>query len=261
MSIFSFIPNFLKQFRVISQLPQPTSYLEKLAADGGPISYEETHRRRFTESWRFAPRIKGGVVLELGSVHPPPPEVVEQKEYGLFQRADWTGANDTQIADAIDYNFNLEESWPVPSNHFDLVLAWEIIEHLAWDPMNLLFEANRVLKLGGVLFITTPNICSYRGMWNMLHGHWPYRYAKFHKGKTNPAHCREYDVHVLSQMLRDAGFEPSVTTVTLWDDEVVGLQGKLAALGYSATHRGDNIFAFGKKTSEPLIRYPEYLFD
>lgn len=48
------------------------------------------------------------------------------------------------------------ESLPFEPESFDLVTAFEVIEHLErWQ--NLLIEANRVLKPGGVLLVSTPN--------------------------------------------------------------------------------------------------------
>jgi len=47
-------------------------------------------------------------------------------------------------------------SLPFPDKHFDLVLSRHTIEHLP-KPLDFLFEAKRVLKTGGVLYLSTPN--------------------------------------------------------------------------------------------------------
>ena len=52
------------------------------------------------------------------------------------------------------------ESLPFEPESFDLVTAFEVIEHLEhWQ--ELLTEANRVLKPGGVLLVSTPNRAYY----------------------------------------------------------------------------------------------------
>jgi 2-polyprenyl-3-methyl-5-hydroxy-6-metoxy-1,4-benzoquinol methylase len=46
---------------------------------------------------------------------------------------------------------------PYPDDHFDAVLLSEVIEHLNFNPLPVLQEINRILKPGGILYITTPN--------------------------------------------------------------------------------------------------------
>jgi SAM-dependent methyltransferase len=48
---------------------------------------------------------------------------------------------------------------PYPSAHFDAVVSMDVIEHLV-DPLPWLEDALRVLKPGGLLFLTTPNYAS-----------------------------------------------------------------------------------------------------
>jgi SAM-dependent methyltransferase len=48
---------------------------------------------------------------------------------------------------------------PYPNSHFDAVVSMEVVEHLI-DPLPWLAEALRVLKPGGLLFLTTPNYAS-----------------------------------------------------------------------------------------------------
>lgn len=55
------------------------------------------------------------------------------------------------------FNFELDE-FPFETAEFDIVICAEVIEHLAYSPTNMLAEAHRVLKPGGILMLTTPNI-------------------------------------------------------------------------------------------------------
>ncbi len=56
---------------------------------------------------------------------------------------------------------NMEESIAIGDESADFLICEEGIEHVS-DQMKLLAEFNRVLKPGGRLFITTPNISSLR---------------------------------------------------------------------------------------------------
>lgn len=48
----------------------------------------------------------------------------------------------------------------LPSNSFDVVTMWDVIEHLP-DPLTCLMEVSRVLRPGGLCFITTGDVSSW----------------------------------------------------------------------------------------------------
>jgi SAM-dependent methyltransferase len=56
---------------------------------------------------------------------------------------------------------DLAKAWPFADGSFDYVLSSEAIEHLP-DQMHMLGECARVLRPGGRLFLTTPNLLSLR---------------------------------------------------------------------------------------------------
>ena len=58
---------------------------------------------------------------------------------------------------------------PFKEKSFDCVFAGEIIEHLI-DPATFLKEIERILKNGGLLVLTTPNIHSWAYMKAILRG-------------------------------------------------------------------------------------------
>jgi SAM-dependent methyltransferase len=96
--------------------------------------------------------------------------------YGLFLRwiddaldlsaRDWrlTGVDYSEFtvetASRFPYEFarcNLEEGIPFEDGAFDVVYAGEVIEHL-YNPDHLLEECRRVLRPGGRLVLSTPNL-------------------------------------------------------------------------------------------------------
>jgi SAM-dependent methyltransferase len=105
--------------------------------------------------------------------------------------------------------FNVEEDvFPYEDDSFDVVLFCEIVEHLLMDPLHALREINRVLRPGGALVMTTPNVARLgnalalvdgRNVQDRYSGYGPY-------GRHN----REYTRHELVHLLRFAGFDEEV---------------------------------------------------
>lgn len=86
---------------------------------------------------------------------------------GRFPRLDINGMDFSQeevkIAKSRGLNVrqgDLSKKLPYKDGKFDIVYGAEIIEHL-FDPDFLLSEANRILKDGGYLILTTPNLCAW----------------------------------------------------------------------------------------------------
>ena len=74
---------------------------------------------------------------------------------------------------------------PFPSGQFDLVAAFEIIEHLE-DPEAFLAELQRVLQPAGLLLLSTPNRLYYTE----------------ERGEVNPFHVREFSFAELEETLK-----------------------------------------------------------
>ena len=59
-------------------------------------------------------------------------------------------------------SFNLRKyEIPISNDSQDLVIACEILEHLNFNPLPIVKEINRILKLGGLFYIATPNAASF----------------------------------------------------------------------------------------------------
>jgi 2-polyprenyl-3-methyl-5-hydroxy-6-metoxy-1,4-benzoquinol methylase len=87
---------------------------------------------------------------------------------------------------------------PFADKRFDLLLLSELIEHIE-DERPLLAECYRVLRQGGALVITTPNLWDIRRALAPVTGHvWT--------GDTDPTHCNMFTPSRLAAALRAAGF-------------------------------------------------------
>ena len=65
-----------------------------------------------------------------------------------------------------------ESQLPFNDNYFDLVTAFEVIEHLR-NPDNMLKEVHRVLRPNGLFIISTPNLGSWLNRIILLLGYQP----------------------------------------------------------------------------------------
>lgn len=95
----------------------------------------------------------------------------------------------------------------LPDASADVVMMCEVLEHLSHDPMHALLEANRILKPGGLLFLSTPNADSAEALRRMLRGRHPGQAAELWPRKMYYfGHRREYAPDELRTLLAAAGF-------------------------------------------------------
>lgn len=143
---------------------------------------------------------------------------------------------------------------PYESESFDLVLGMEIFEHLALDPYFFLREAARVLKPGGHIILTTPNVVSHRGVWKALNSHAPYSFGIFvPTGGVYGRHNREYAPHEVEKLAQATGFETqSLKTLDVYDEKIdPGIAELLHSRHDDLSLRGETIFYVGCKIGPP----------
>ena len=97
---------------------------------------------------------------------------------------------------------DIEEPWKMGSNTIDAIHMGFILEHI-FDYHHVFDEAYRVLKLGGILIISVPNIAYIRNRIELLFGKKP-SWLFFQ-------HIRAWTKETLEQTMRQHGFQP-----TLW---------------------------------------------
>ena len=159
------------------------------------------------------------------------------------------------------------DPFPYPDGHFDLVIAGEIIEHMIYDPMNLLVESRRILAEGGYLLISTPNSASLACLAKVLNGainpqiYWQYKRPDPQDPEIG--HMHEYTALELGRTVEAAGFEIAQLSTTVIE-EYAGhspLLKLLADNGYSTELRGEQTWCLAiKRSSLPVDRYPGFLY-
>ncbi len=125
------------------------------------------------------PGARSDAVLELGAYMQMTPALACLLGYGEVRGAYFgpLGQTDSKVS-TIDGKeifrcevdlFDVErDRFPYEDGRFQTVLACEIIEHLVLDPMHMLLEIRRVLRSGGTLVLTTPNVTSFTSVSRIL---------------------------------------------------------------------------------------------
>jgi len=123
---------------------------------------------------------------------------------------------------------------PYPNDHFNAVILSEVLEHLSFNPLPVLQEINRILKKGGILYITTPNQVRKRNRMNILFGlsirddiRDSVIQLDGEKKKICGMHWREYTLSELTQMLEITGFTVSSYYYSTWTKKIYSFVDKI----------------------------------
>lgn len=238
------------------------------------LEYYKIHKKRFSQIYELIPQASGNAfAIELGatSFFQPLLEVyfgyarvmgtifsskVEEKKYRRIFEIDEKRV-ETEIV-----SINLESDiFPLEDGSVDFILCSEVIEHLDIDPMFMLTEINRVLKVGGVLLVTTPNSCSARNFWKIANGYRPHFFMQYERSRSPYRHNIEWDVHGLHILFRSAGFGKinHLTKDVFESPSIDGLE-LLQKIGLPTNDRGDCIFMFAEKVSNVVNRWPDEIY-
>jgi SAM-dependent methyltransferase len=162
--------------------------------------------------------------------------------------------------------FNAEiDRWPYDDGTFDLILSCEMIEHMAMDPMHVFAEANRVLRPGGRLFVSTPNASSFQNGIKIMQ----YKTASLSPHYRTPSdlsgiyqrHNRELTPLALAAMFRCGGFtEQHYETVNNYPFSAFGAEQHVIEMlraAFCSSWRGDTLNFIATKSGPVIERFPE----
>ena len=164
-----------------------------------PANICDTHQTRLVKTLEITPPGgPGDRILEMGAYLQITPALRSKLGYGEVRgcyygpagRIDHrtvTSAEGETFTCEIDHFDAEKDRFPYPDEHFSTVLCGELIEHLFEDPMHLMSEVNRILKPGGHLVLTTPNIAALRGISAILQGYHPGFFHAYIRPAEDPA--------------------------------------------------------------------------
>lgn len=126
---------------------------------------------------------------------------------------------------------NVNVGIPFKNNYFDLVTLFDVIEHVK-APFNVLQESYRVLKSGGLICITTPNLNAIERLWKKKNWH----------GFNDPTHVYLFTPDSLKFLVERVGFK-----VELLKTPFHPLPTFLSELASKFFKKGGQIFLIGRK--------------
>jgi glycosyltransferase involved in cell wall biosynthesis/predicted SAM-dependent methyltransferase len=245
-----------------------------------PVSdtYEEVHQTRLEKTLAITP--PGGpndTVLEMGAYFHLTPALKSRLGYGQVQgcylgapgRTDHrsvTAEDGESFTCAVDHFDAERDMFPYEDAAFATVLCCELLEHLQADPMHMMAEIHRILKPGGCLVLTTPNIASLRSVASLLQGFHPMLFpAYLHPEKRDEArHAREYTPGEISALLENSGFEVTLLETGPFKErpqpDLGWVRHLLERHDLRRDHAGECIYAVGRKVTTVGSRYPEWLY-
>ena len=220
--------------------------------------YVARHLKRLELSFDMMDGLTPFVVADLGTAGAYHPELKKKFPGAKFH---FSGPTEGKWE---DHWFDIDLEWaplPIEDNTVDIVMLFEVIEHFYEDPMYVLAEINRVLKPGGQIFLTTPNIVSAKSIASALLGYTPMIYGKYIKVRGSRRHVHEYTPSTLKLLLDYAGLTGDIWTDNCYHKEMSHTLAFLEEHGFPINDRGDTIFGSCIKTGPVKERFPAGFYD
>jgi SAM-dependent methyltransferase len=141
--------------------------------------YLEYHRRRYQDTLRLLPQGEGRRLLDVGSFPGHLSALAQARGWevvGLNNSIEGGGAWSDFLERCAERKITIRgceverEPFPLPTASIDAVLFCELFEHLHLNPFHTLKEIFRVLRPGGPLVLTTPNLRRVETLSRLWHG-------------------------------------------------------------------------------------------
>lgn len=102
------------------------------------------------------------------------------------------------------YSFDIDAEWPKEAylRKYDYLFYGDVIEHLK-DPEAALKRSRRLLKPGGKVFISTPNVAHLSIRLELLLGNFEYESM----GILDNTHLKYFTQHSLTELVKSAGYD------------------------------------------------------
>lgn len=204
-----------KTDKILDRLEKELKSFIRKNPKSGHILYDSfvDHKDRYKKDLEMIHKYyKGGKVLDIGAS--PFHLMYSLKRLGID--VEGVDISPDQFKKFIDkYSLpvkkcNIEtEKLPFENNFFDFIILTEVFEHLRINPIFALSEIHRVLRHGGTLFLTTPNLYAIHKIFMFNSGlSFNDAYDEFNKLLSfgYAGHIREYSTKEMKKFLEKTGF-------------------------------------------------------
>jgi SAM-dependent methyltransferase len=183
----------------------------------------------------------------------------------LVQPVRLTAKGELRTLELASTLFNMEEDvFPYDAGAFDTVIFGEILEHLLMHPLKALAEINRVLREGGRLVVTTPNVARLENVVRLASG--ANIYDPYSGFGPYGRHNREYTMADVVRLLAHAGF--AVQQAFTADSNPHAADATRSSvftllepeLHHRADELGQYLFVVATKAGPPDVSLPRWLY-
>lgn len=225
-----------------------TSHRTTNVLPAGQEAYVEMHFERLLDTLNLMQPL----LPQAGSI-------VDFSATGFFRDAITQLLEPGRHVDVTGVNFELDDyAERFGLGSYDLCLNTEVIEHLLFDPSQMLHSINRMLKPGGHLILSTPNAVALGNVLRVLTGNPPTLWNQLNAASRRyyDRHNRDWTPFETTRLLREHGFEVTRVLTRDYYEDTRRLLARHAELALWArthsthSHHGDTQFVIGRKIRE-----------
>lgn len=168
-----------------------------------PESYFAGCRADFVEALPDAPEAS---ILEVGCAHGGTGALALaqnkcQRYVGIEISPEVAGIARTKLTEVLTANIE-EVDLPFPEQSFDALVLSEVLEHLI-DPWETVSRLSQLVKPGGLVLASSPNISHYSVIGNLVKGSW----VLTDRGVMDRTHLRWFTPQLFTELFEQSGFD------------------------------------------------------
>ena len=182
---------------------------KKLGKFVSPVSYQKRETYYSNTREDIPSMITGSPhkILEVGCAEGAMGELLKKRFNCEYVGVEIDGKAAQKAKERLDFvftadveNTNLEE-FHIAEPRFDYIIYGDVLEHL-YDPWTVIYEHKKLLKDGGYIIVSIPNVRHLHVIESLVNGCWTYK----DEGILDSTHLRFFTLQEIKKMLFNCGF-------------------------------------------------------